>query len=167
MSKWRRPRSSREIAQRNGTITLEKINQVSWNETEHIKIPQNQCTDKVTDVTVAMQGTISPDSNDAQKVSDKETQKSEFGLDFRYSERAYFRFVNDTETKAHSEKSLNVSDVHVSHEDGYLSRNMTIRAKKNDETQVRQQDRERANLDARFPRLASKFEFQPFFGTIH
>ena len=39
---------------------------------------------------------------------------------------------------------MNVSDVHVSDEDGNMSRNMTIRA----------------NLDARFPRLASKIELQ-------
>ena len=45
----------KKIAQRNGTITPEKINQVSWNETEYIKIPQNPYTDKVTDVTVAIQ----------------------------------------------------------------------------------------------------------------
>ena len=36
---------------------------------------------------------------------------SEFGLDFRYSERACLRFVKDTETKAHSEKFMNVNDV--------------------------------------------------------
>ena len=45
------------------------------------------------------------------------------------------RFVKDTETKAHSEKSMKVSDVQVSDEDGYLSRNMTIRANLNDDCQ--------------------------------
>ena len=42
------------------------------------------------------------------------------------------------ETKAHSEKSLNVSDVTVTDEDGYLSRSSTIKNK--------QQDGERTNL---------------------
>ena len=45
----------KKITQRNGTITPEKINQVSWNETEYIKIPQNPYTDKVTDATVVTQ----------------------------------------------------------------------------------------------------------------
>ena len=39
------------------------------------------------------------------------------------------------ETKAHSEKSMNVCDVQVSGEDGYLSRNLTIRANLNDDSQ--------------------------------
>ena len=43
----------KKIAQRNGTITPEKINQVCWNETEYIKIPQNQYVDKVVDTSVA------------------------------------------------------------------------------------------------------------------
>ena len=43
--------------------------------------------------------------------------------------------MKDTETKAHSKKSMNVSDVQVSDEDGSLSRNMTIRANLNDDSQ--------------------------------
>ena len=39
------------------------------------------------------------------------------------------------ETKARSETSMNVSDVQVSDEDGYLSRNMTFRANSNDDSQ--------------------------------
>ena len=43
------------------------------------------------------------------------------------------------ETNAHSGKSVNVSDLTVSDEDGYLSRSKTV--------QFKQQDCERANLD--------------------
>ena len=39
------------------------------------------------------------------------------------------------EMNAHSEKSVNVSDVQVSDEDGSLSRNKTIRANVNDDSQ--------------------------------
>ena len=49
-------------------ITQEKINR----ETEYFKIHQNQCTDKVVDVTVVIQEQVSPDSNDAQTELEKE-----------------------------------------------------------------------------------------------
>ena len=124
----------KKIAQRNGTITLDKINQVSWNGTEYIKIPQNPYTDKVTDVTVAIQEHFPRLKRCTERVKQRDST-SEFGLDFRYSERAYLRSVKDTETKAHSEESMNVSDVQVSDEDGYLSLNKTIRANLNGDSQ--------------------------------
>ena len=55
------------------------------------------------------------------------------------------------ETKAHSEKSMNVSVVQVSDEDVYLSRNMTIRANLNDDSQVAHKIAKERNLDTHFP----------------
>ena len=84
-------------------------------------------------------------------------------------------------TKAHSEKSMNVSDVQVSDEDGYLSRNMTIRANLNDDSQFankiakeriwtltsrfgsKQQDRERTNLD----QSGHQQDYETAFGIRH
>ena len=43
-------------------------------ETEYTKIPQNQCTDKVVDVTVVKTGNCHSESNDAQKELEKETR---------------------------------------------------------------------------------------------
>ena len=80
----------KKIAQRNGTITPGRVNQVSWNETECIKIPKNPYTDKVADVTVATQEQFPQTQNHAQKESDKDST-CEFGLDFRDRERAYLR----------------------------------------------------------------------------
>ena len=54
-SKWRSPESSRTPRREKEPITQEKINQVTWNETKHIKIMQNQYTDQVVDVSVAIQ----------------------------------------------------------------------------------------------------------------
>ena len=54
-SKWRSPGSSRRSRRETKPITQEKINQ----ETEYIKIHQNQCTDKAVDVSVVMQEQVS------------------------------------------------------------------------------------------------------------
>ena len=54
------------------------------------------------------------------------------------------------ETKAHSETSMNASDVQVSDEDG-VSETDTIRRHPQHDDQSEQQDCERANLNARFP----------------
>ena len=63
-SKWRRPRSSRRSRRETEPIIQEKINHVTKhtkrNETTHIKITQNQYTDKVVDVSVERQGQDPP-----------------------------------------------------------------------------------------------------------
>ena len=82
-SRWRRPGSSRRSCGETEPIIQEKINQ----ETEHNKVPRNQYTDKVVNVTVVIQEQVSPDSSDAQRVGEG-NPTSEFGLDLRYSERA-------------------------------------------------------------------------------
>ena len=59
-STWRRPGSSRRSRRETKPIIQEKINHVTKhtkrNETTHIKITQNQYTDKVVDVSVERQG---------------------------------------------------------------------------------------------------------------
>ena len=63
-SKWRLPGSSRRSRSETKPITQEKINHVTKhtkrNETKHIKITQNQYTDKVVDVSVEMQRHFPP-----------------------------------------------------------------------------------------------------------
>ena len=69
-------------------ITQEKINQEKCNhETEYIKIPQNQYTDRVVDVTVVIQEQVSKIKRCTDRVGEG-NPLSEFGLDLRYSERA-------------------------------------------------------------------------------
>ena len=63
MSKWIRPGSSRRSRKETEPFNQEKINQ----ETEYTKIPQNQYTDRVVDVTVVMKEQASSEPNDAQK----------------------------------------------------------------------------------------------------
>ena len=65
-------------------ITQEKINQ----ETESINIPQNQYTDNVVDVTVVIREQVSQIKRCTERVGEG-NPLSEFGLDLRYSERAY------------------------------------------------------------------------------
>ena len=75
-SKWRRPGSSRRSRRETKPNNQEKINHVTKhtkrNETTHIKITQNQYTDKVVDVSV--ERTLRFKSNYAQKEFEKETR---------------------------------------------------------------------------------------------
>ena len=77
-SKWRSLGSSRRSRRETKPIIQEKINHVTkhtkLNETKHIKIPQNQYTDKVVDVIVVTQGQESQIQNCAQKELEKETR---------------------------------------------------------------------------------------------
>ena len=72
---------------KNDRAEKRKINQetqhTQQNETAHIKIPQNQCTDSVVGVSVAMQRKVSQ-NQPFHRVG----EAIEFGLDFRYGERA-------------------------------------------------------------------------------
>ena len=69
------PDHQEERAEETAPITQEKISQ----ETEHIKIPQNQYTDEAVDVTVVIKETVISDSNGAQKDWEKETQQVDLG----------------------------------------------------------------------------------------
>ena len=88
-SKWRRPESSRRSRRETKPSTQEKITQEKINqETECIKIPQNQYTDKVVNVTDCDTGTgFTRFKRCTDRVGDG-NPISEFGLDFRFSERA-------------------------------------------------------------------------------
>ena len=68
----------KKIAQRNRTITPEKINQVSWNETEYIKICRISTRPEIVDVSTAMQRNVTQNQT-TQKESDKETQQVNLG----------------------------------------------------------------------------------------
>ena len=90
-SKWRFPESSRrptQIYQREEEhITQEKINQVI----AHIKIVQNQHTDKTVDVSVAMQRQflqIQTLRRKSQRGSAGHSFPNCEGLEFRFCERA-------------------------------------------------------------------------------
>ena len=76
--KWRSPGSSRRSRRETKPITPEKINQetkhTKRNETKHIKITQNQYTDKVVDVTVVRQEPVSQKSNYERTELEKETR---------------------------------------------------------------------------------------------
>ena len=73
-SKWRRPQSSRRSRRETKPSTQEKINK----ETEHIKMPQNQYTDKVVDVTVVIQEQVSQIQTMHREL-EKETQQVDLG----------------------------------------------------------------------------------------
>ena len=75
------------------------------------------------------------ESNYTPKESDKETQQVDVGWTSGTVNVPIDVQCKTLETKAHSEKSMNVSDVQVSDEDGYLSRTMTIRANLNEDPQ--------------------------------
>ena len=59
-------------------IALDEINQEKINhETDHIKISQNQYTDKAVDVTVVIEEIATQIQNNAQKDSEKKTQQGD------------------------------------------------------------------------------------------
>ena len=82
-SKGRTPGSSRRSRRETKTITQRKINQetkhAKWNGTIHIKITQNQYTDKVDDVTVVIKDPVPQIQNYAQKELEKETRQVDLG----------------------------------------------------------------------------------------
>ena len=74
----------KKIAQRNGTITPEKINQVSWNETEYTKILRISTRTKLLICLLQCSERSLRIKRHIVRVS-----TSEFGLEIRYGERAY------------------------------------------------------------------------------
>ena len=78
----------KKIAQRNGTIPLEKINQVSWSETEYIKIRRISTRTKLLMCLLHCSERSLTIKRHTERVGQRDST-SEFGLDLRYSERAY------------------------------------------------------------------------------
>ena len=109
--------------------TLEKINLEKINhETEYIKISQHQYTDKAVDVTVVIEEIVTQIQNNAQKISEKETQQVDLSwtsdtvnVQFDVSERH-----GSSLRKLMDESDMQVPDEDDRHEDP--SRSKTIKA---------------------------------------
>ena len=133
-------------------ITQEKI----YQETECIKIPQNEYTDKVVDVTFEVQKQ-SPQMQTMHRKSwrRKPDKRVWVGRPIRWTSTGDVQWKTP-EMKAHSENLMNVSDMQILGEDDrFVAQPPPYdRSEQQDRERwfsVRQQDRERANLDAHFP----------------